>query len=59
MLILRFGYGLRVEVFQVMGGGGGTPPQKALTDFSIMQAQITSLDRKSQFLDSPETKAIH
>lgn len=44
MLSLSFGYGFRVEVFQVMEG---TTPQKTLTDF-IMQAQLTSWDRKTR-----------
>lgn len=45
VLSLSFGYGFRlwVEASQVMEG---TTPQKTLTDF-IMQAQITSLDRKA------------
>lgn len=46
VLSLSFGYGFRlwVEASQVMEG---TTPQKTLTDF-IMQAQITSLDRKAR-----------
>lgn len=62
VLSLSFGYGFRVEVFQVMEE---TPPQKTLTDF-MMQAQINSLDRKTHsFLavhrqkPSPEPSLAH